>query len=782
MLLLHPVREVVRYIPVLLATVIIGTRNDNPMWGFGALVFIVAVAVTRWFTTTYRLGPDTVELRRGLIQRKTLTVPRSRIRSVDVRADLLHRLLGLAVLTIGTGQLAGREERFHLDGVDARAVPALRAALLSDAVPNRSPRTDPAAPPPNPPGQGNPVSPPPVAGPGIALTGPAPSDTLRPTPAGANSLGPLAFAPGTSNPPSPRTSAAPQTASQPAATGLAATHAPAPNPTAPPPDTRQVTASHTDVAQPTPPLADAGQRANTAQSPDTRKVTASHTDVAQPTPPLADAGQLADAVPPPDTRQITASHTDVAQPTPPLADAGQRANADGVEPTTSHVVSGPLGSSPGGGEHAANLSAIGAEPVDRGAAIRVPADGVDRDDAASANSVAAQNHDPNVGASALVAPISELETGRPGRAGFGRSDGASRGYFGESEPAGAEIGHWRAGWVRYAPLSLTGLAIFGPLAGLASQYGATDRLVHSQTVQGLGRHSGLFLALVALTGVMILLLVSAAAASLRYLTTWFGLRVIDDGQRLHINHGLFTTRQITLDLSRLRGATVNEPLLLRLAGAAELEAVMTGTRTRQRILPQAPRAAVDRTLAHLLSETIRQGAPESNTTAPQYVPIEAWAPVTAELVRHGSRAHRRRYVRALAPVAVAAAITLGISLGGNHIPDWIWLILVFLGVVAAAVAEDRYRGLGHAVLPGAGARPTWLITRDGSLDRERHCLAAPGVIGWTVRRTFFQRRAGLATVVAATAAGKKRYLVRDVPVAQAWDIVDSVTPGILGTR
>ncbi|MCX4096062.1 PH domain-containing protein [Nocardia sp. alder85J] len=589
MLLLHPVREVVRYIPVLLATVIIGTRNDNPMWGLAALTVIVAMAVTRWFTTTYRLGPDTVELRRGLLQRKTLTVPRSRIRSVDVRADLLHRLLGLAVLTIGTGQRADREERFHLDGVDARAVPALRAALMSPA------------------------------------------------------------------------------------------------------------------------------RAPATVQPDDRVAARPHSGTPGGGPAPLDRAQ---------SRPVVVGST--AAPAPPIDAPGPAAAV-------------PARAEPVPGDH-----------LD--ARVRVAPDGT-----------------PGRGA---------LET-------FGESVDALRGrYLGESEPDGVEIGHWRAGWVRYAPLSLTGLAIFGPLVGLASQYGATDRLVRSDAVQGLGRHSGVYLAVVALTGIAILLVVSAAAACLRYLTTYFGLRVIDDGSRLHISHGLFTTRQITLDLSRLRGATVNEPLLLRLAGAAELEAVMTGTRTRQRILPQAPRGAVDHTLAHLLSETVRAARPASDTNSPaqHHDSAEAWALVTAAPVRHGPRAHRRRYIRALAPVLLATLIILGISLGGNHIPGWVWAILVLLGIVAAVVAEDRYRGLGHVVLPGSGARPTWLITRSGSLDRERHCLEAPGVIGWTVRRTFFQRRAGLATVVAATAAGKKRYHVQDVPIDLAWALVEAVTPGMSGAR
>ena len=90
---------------------------------------------------------------------------------------------------------------------------------------------------------------------------------------------------------------------------------------------------------------------------------------------------------------------------------------------------------------------------------------------------------------------------------------------------------------------------------------------------------------------------------------------------------------------------------------------------------------------------------------------------------------------------------------------------------ATALAWDRYRGLGHAAPPG------WLITRSGSLDRSRASLEADGIIGWTVRQSWFQRRAGVATVVAATPAGAGHYEVLDLPADRAWPLIETVTPG-----
>ena len=105
-----------------------------------------------------------------------------------------------------------------------------------------------------------------------------------------------------------------------------------------------------------------------------------------------------------------------------------------------------------------------------------------------------------------------------------------------------------------------------------------------------------------------------------------------------------------------------------------------------------------------------------------------------------------------------------------------WLILnaeragARVNVVRAAF--DRSRALGHRV----DAR--WLVARAGSLDRRRDCIAAAGIIGWTVRQTLLQRRAGVATLIAATAAGVKNYRVIDVPAELAWSIAGTASPWV----
>ncbi|NKY34162.1 PH domain-containing protein [Nocardia speluncae] len=519
MLLVHPVQAIMKFFPAVIGGALLGIGSGNPLWGLLAPIIVVPYGLALWFTTTYRMSPTHVELRTGVIQRKRLSVPRARIRSVDIEADPLHRILGLAAVVLGTGQEAGADDRFTLDALAADQVRPLRTELLAHT---RRPH--------------------------ISADGP-----------GASAL--------------------------------------------------------------------------------------------DPKPTGADSGH---------TRAVT---------------------GDGID-----------------------------SAADRGTDTAV----------------------------------------------------------------GREIGHWRAEWVRYAPLSLTGFALAASAIGIAAQFGlgSTEIRVDRETVDTV---RGVGVAALIILGVLflaVLVVVVSVAACAHYLITYFGLRVTDYGSTLQVRRGLFTLRQITLDTARLRGATIIEPLLLRSAGAAQLEAIMTGENPRQKILPQSPRPAVERTLADLLRPRRDQHDPDP--AALQHLQ----APARVRLTQHGPAARRRRHIRAGWPAPLLLVALAIPTAAGWQVAAWWWLIPVALIPIGALLAEDRYRGLGHAVLPAESGAPTWLVVRSGSLDRERSCLEAPGIIGWTVRQTFWQRRAGLATLSAATAAGKKVYSIPDIPLDQVRPLIEKVTPDL----
>ncbi|MHC9291098.1 PH domain-containing protein [Mycobacterium sp. LTG2003] len=456
MLFVHPVHEVLQQIPLLVGSVVLGSATGNPLWTVAAIALTIAFGLARWFTTTYRIEPTEVQLRTGVLQRKVLSVPRNRIRSVSTDARLLHRALGLTVLRISTGQEAKGDAEFALDAVQAEQVPRLRAILLADAV--------------------------------------------------------------------------------------------------------------------------------------------------------------------------------------PVADT----------------------------------------------------------------------------------------------------------------PPGRVLARWQPAWLRYSPLSFTGLAMIAAAVGLVYQAGAGALLGNSQLARSglaFAERMGVFVSVI--VSVLAVLVLSVVLSVLRSLVTYGNLELRRDRDVLHLQHGLLRVREHTYDMRRLRGGSLREPLLVRLFGGARLDAVMTGVGGEGEaslLLPPCPSATATTVLADLIEQ------PDA---------------VSGPLRSHGRAAMRRRWTRAL----LLPALIL-VPLVVVRAPVWAWVLWAVLTLAAALLAADRARSLGHRV--GAG----WLVARAGSLERRRDCLQAAGIIGWTVRQTLLQRRAGVATLIAATAAGDKRYQVIDVPAAQAWSIVAAASPWV----
>ena len=93
--------------------------------------------------------------------------------------------------------------------------------------------------------------------------------------------------------------------------------------------------------------------------------------------------------------------------------------------------------------------------------------------------------------------------------------------------------------------------------------------------------------------------------------------------------------------------------------------------------------------------------------------------------------------------------------------------------VAALLALDRTRSLGHALVEGH------LVARSGSVVRRRRILEVDHVIGWNLRATLFQRRAGLTTLVATTAGGNQAVEVLDVPEPEAVRVAHEALPDLM---
>ncbi|MFD9738106.1 PH domain-containing protein [Umezawaea sp. NPDC059074] len=309
-------------------------------------------------------------------------------------------------------------------------------------------------------------------------------------------------------------------------------------------------------------------------------------------------------------------------------------------------------------------------------------------------------------------------------------------------------------WLRFAPLTVSGLVAVGGTFGVLMNY-AQEFDLRRSAFSGLHdvvewvTSAPLVLTIAVLLGVVLVLAVIASL--LVYVVQFWGYRLTreDDGT-LRVRRGLLTTRSVSVDEDRLRGVEVQEPLLLRLGRGARATAVATGLGTKGEsslLLPPAPIAE-----AHRVAHEVLHVA-ESPTTAP--------------LRRHPLVALRRRIVRAVLPVLVLAGVLALFA------PSWTWQAALALLPFAALMGWDRYRALGHALTE------RYLVARSGSALRETVALQRSGIIGWRVSQSFFQRRAGLATVSATTAAGDGVYHVIDVDAEAGLLLADEAVPDLL---
>ncbi|MBW0106546.1 PH domain-containing protein, partial [Pseudonocardia sp. KRD291] len=323
----------------------------------------------------------------------------------------------------------------------------------------------------------------------------------------------------------------------------------------------------------------------------------------------------------------------------------------------------------------------------------------------------------------------------------------------------------RLSWasLRYAPLTMSSLAAVGALA--AAGWNVVDETgVDPRTLPGVStaadRLSAAPLWAAIGAGIGVLLVVLVAGALVLFAERWWNFRLTrePDGT-LRVRRGLLTQRSLSVSEKRLRGVAVSEPLLVRLLGrgaqAGALSVGLGGSEGRDggggALQPPVPAAQAHQVAA---------------------VAMRSPVPVTdVALRRHPAVARTRRLTRAVVPalVLVAAAWVLG------EVWELAWLGPVSLVTlpVAVVLGLDRYRSLGNRL------DDRFLVARQGSLVRGTVALQRDGVIGWRIRQSWFQRRAGVVTLDAVTGAGSGSYQILDVDPATAVDLARDTTPAAL---
>ena len=297
-----------------------------------------------------------------------------------------------------------------------------------------------------------------------------------------------------------------------------------------------------------------------------------------------------------------------------------------------------------------------------------------------------------------------------------------------AEPEEEVLARFDPRWLLYAPLVGSYLAV--PLAAVGALSRYLDELPPRFRPHLDGPDiSDVRIGVVVALGALLLLALGAVVGAV--VVNW-GFRLVRRGGTLVAVRGLITRRHSELEIDRIRGCTVTEGLGMRLVGAARVNALVTGladSSDRGQLLPLGPRGLAWGLVRRLVEDP---GA----------------------LTRHPPAARRRRIVRAVTPglLLTAAGAVVAVLWGG-------WELLaagVVLTVLGVPLGLARYGALGHAAGPRSFAvRGGWLIRREALLERR-------AVVGWQVQQSVFQRRAGVATVVACVGAGTGGYPVLDM--------------------
>src|SRR5690606_9257648 len=355
---------------------------------------------------------------------------------------------------------------------------------------------------------------------------------------------------------------------------------------------------------------------------------------------------------------------------------------------------------------------------------------------------------------------------------------------------------------------LTPFALAGGAIGLAFQWG--DDLGFGQDAawsvgQWLWQRPSLLVA-----AVVLLVVAMPIAGGVMYAVFNWDFRLKRRDGYLVAERGLINRRSVSLESRRVRGYEIVDGLAERWAGVVRAWAIVTGlgdSETRGQLLPVVPR------------------------TDALTVTGDAIGPYRADLRAHPPIARNRRLFRAVVPwlvlaalpallpsttglavwwvllvialILAARAVSLGLEryrllghgsagapaavrsgslrrssalvallLSPSGLAVW-WVLLVIALILAALgvpLGLDRYRQLGHGY---DGAR---VAVRSGSLRRSTAVVERRAVVGWRLRQTWFQRRAGVLTLTVGTGAGKGGYSAVDVSSTQARDFPSEVTP------
>ncbi len=315
--------------------------------------------------------------------------------------------------------------------------------------------------------------------------------------------------------------------------------------------------------------------------------------------------------------------------------------------------------------------------------------------------------------------------------------------------AAGELVRAQRRWYLYAPLSgaylLTPFALIGSLLGGIYKLGDDFGLITQRRVESFGRQVTGLPVLAGVVALVVLAVAMPVVSVIVFALFNWNFTLTSRAGAVVAERGLLTRRSVTLERRRIRGVELLANPIERLAGVVRLRALVTGLADaahRGTLLPASPSKVAEEIAGRVIGAPVGPSAP---------------------LVRHPKAARVRRVVRAVVPQLVAAAIA---GLAGQ---TWILMVCLALAALGVPLGLDRYRQLGHAT------DDLHLAVRSGSLRRRHIIVERRAVVGWQLRQTVFQRRLGLATLVAAVGAGDGEVMAMDMAAADAVALARRIT-------
>lgn len=230
-----------------------------------------------------------------------------------------------------------------------------------------------------------------------------------------------------------------------------------------------------------------------------------------------------------------------------------------------------------------------------------------------------------------------------------------------------------------------------------------------------------------------------------------------ESTELRTTQGLFTTREVNRDENRIRGFQISQPLFWRWMRVTDTLVITTGLSLTSMSQPAAILPRVPLPVAHSVVAQII--APEAN-------------PFDVPLTGHPRAALRRRLWWATVTTLFIGVVLVVLVSEAILKVEIFWGLGVFW-LLALAGAVIAYRALGHTITG------RYLVVRSGLMNRATYALHRSAVSTIVVKESIFQRRLGVRTVSAMSAAGYGIYEAPDVAARDSLSLAVQAAPGVL---